>query len=151
MSADEQYVEAKPIGVYFVNTHTGPMAVVFLQRGDEKLLPVYIGLAEAVSIDVALRNEPVERPLTHDLAVAIADAGGITFDRAVIDDGDGHTYYAKLYLNDGKVIDSRPSDCIALAVRKDFKIYVDSHIFEEKCISKKDVEVIGPIDELFHS
>lgn len=149
MSADEQYVEAKPIGVYFVNTHTGPMAVVFLQRGDEKLLPVYIGLAEAVSIDVALRNEPPERPLTHDLAVAIADAGDITFDRAVIDDGDGQTYYAKLYLNDGKVIDSRPSDCIALAVRRDIPLYVSKDIFARNATDRKDIEAAGPLEGFF--
>ena len=84
------------------------------------MVPIYIGLAEAISIDIALRNETTPRPMTHDLMKSVMDNFNINIDRILIDDLDEQVFYARLMLKDTDKdieIDARPSDCIALAVR----------------------------------
>ncbi len=146
------YVPVKVKGVYFVSTITGPQAVVFISADTDRMVPIYIGLAEAISIDIALRNETTPRPMTHDLMKAVMDNFNIKIDRIIIDDLDEQVFYARLMLKDtGKEIeiDARPSDCIALAVRTNASIFIDPQILEKVAVSKKDIEAAGNLEEFF--
>jgi len=146
------YVPVKVRGVYFVSTITGPQAVVFISADNDRMVPIYIGLAEAISIDIALRNETTPRPMTHDLMKAVMDNFSIKIDRIIIDDLDEQVFYARLMLKDtGKEIeiDARPSDCIALAVRTNASIFIDPDILEKAAVSRKDIEAAGNLEEFF--
>ncbi len=146
------YVPVKVKGVYFVSTITGPQAVVFISADTDKMVPIYIGLAEAISIDIALRNETTPRPMTHDLMKAVMDNFNIKVDRIIIDDLDEQVFYARLMLKDtGKEIevDARPSDCIALAVRTNASIFIDPEILDKVAVSRKDIESAGNLEEFF--
>ena len=146
------YVPVNVRGVYFVSTITGPQAVVFLSDNGERMVPIYIGPAEAISIDIALRKETTPRPMTHDLLKSIMDNFAIDVDRILIDDLDEQVFYARLMLrNEGREIeiDARPSDCIALAVRTDAHIFIEQGILDKVSIDRKDIEAAGNIEDFF--
>jgi hypothetical protein len=107
--------------------------VVFLkERNGSKYLPIVIGINEAASIRMHLNGFASPRPLTHDLMCTILDNLGVKLEKIVIDKLVDNTFYAKLYLktqNGMKIIDARPSDCIALAVRTKSSLFVDEEIF----------------------
>jgi len=144
------YVPVSVRGVYFVSTITGPQAVVFLSDNGDQMVPIYIGPAEAISIDVALRKETTPRPMTHDLLKTIMDNFDIGIDRIIIDDLDEQVFYARIKLQDGErqiEIDARPSDCIALAVRTNASIFMERGIMEKVSIDKKDIEAAGNLED----
>ena len=102
--------------------------IIFLKdSGSDRFLPVWIGEAEAVSIELAHRGETPPRPLTHDLMKRIFDRVGVRVVSVIIDRLIGSTYYASLVLDvngESAEIDCRPSDAIALALRESVQIFV---------------------------
>ncbi len=146
------YVPVNVRGVYFVSTITGPQAVVFLSDNGDRMVPIYIGPAEAISIDIALRKETTPRPMTHDLVKSIMDNCGIGINKILIDDLDEQVFYARLMLQNGAreiEIDARPSDCIALAVRTEARIFIEQGILDKVAIDRKDIEAAGNIEDFF--
>jgi len=95
--------------------------VVLLKSAeDPRSLPIFIGAPEAQAIAVQLNQVKLPRPLTHDLMKSILDQQECRLRRIEISDLKDGTFYAKLVLErDGRemVMDSRPSDAIALALR----------------------------------
>lgn len=98
-----------------------------------KYLPIFIGPCEAEAIAVKLQNVSVERPLTHDLLKSvIAELGG-RVQHIVVNDLRQDTFYAQIVVDlngQNRIIDSRPSDAIALSVRLDVPIYVAETVMD---------------------
>ena len=114
----------------------GTNSPIMLLKEDkgEKILPIWIGYPEASAIALAKSYEKseIERPLTHDLLKMILDALNAELIKVVIDELDGTTYKAKLFLQSGNTncyIDSRPSDAIALALRAGSPIFIEDSVF----------------------
>ena len=112
-----------------------PSVVVLRPKHDrvlaERVLPIWIGPAEAASIGIALEGQAHLRPMTHDFLVTIIRALGSDVERIVIDRVEGSTFYATVYLlYNGRLInlDARPSDSIALALRMNVPLYVDEDV-----------------------
>ena len=85
-----------------------------------------------------LRNEPKERPLTHDLVNRIFQGFGITVERVIITDLKNSTYFARLILQQQNEVarkivelDARPSDCLALAAAQKKPIFVSAALFAQ--------------------
>jgi len=118
--------------------------VVILSDLEEKnFLPIWIGLPEAQSIAMQIQQTPPPRPFTHDLMVNILNELNISIKSVSIVDLKDGVYYATITLAlDGKIhmIDSRPSDAIALAVRTDAPIYVDEKVAAEAFILSESVQ-----------
>jgi bifunctional DNase/RNase len=111
-----------------------PMVLLQSQLEDQRLLPIYIGSPEASSIHYALEGIAPPRPLTHDLFVGVLGELGAELERVVITEVRDHTYYAQLHLKVSgapRVVDSRPSDAIALAVRVGAPIFADDDLLDE--------------------
>jgi bifunctional DNase/RNase len=110
------------------------LPVVILQDADKKkAMPIWIGLFEAQAIALELQGTPPPRPLTHDLLKTILEQIGVTFDKVVVNELKGSTYYAHIHLTSaGKPleVDSRPSDAIALALRFHRPIFVAKALFD---------------------
>jgi bifunctional DNase/RNase len=108
--------------------------VVLLKGTDtNEVLPIWIGQAEALSIDLQLRGESFERPLTHDLLKTAVESLGATVLRVAVTDLKDNTFFAKIYIQRGNeviAIDARPSDSIALAIRTQSPIFVSRTVFE---------------------
>jgi bifunctional DNase/RNase len=107
--------------------------VLLTEMEGERILPIWIGPAEASAIAIKLGEMEFARPLTHDLlASAIRECGG-KVERAVVTRVAEHTYFAELHVdapNGRVVLDSRPSDAIAVALRSEAGIFVEEDVFE---------------------
>jgi uncharacterized protein len=122
------------IGVRVEIPANTPMVLLREQEGRHRLLPIYIGNPEATSIHYALEGVTPPRPLTHDLFLQTLETLGARVDKVVVTEMREHTYYAELHLETtagAKVISSRPSDAIALAVRCDAPLYADDDLIDE--------------------
>src|SRR5471030_1545615 len=101
--------------------------VVVLQEKDgARMLPIWIGQAEAEAIVIHMHNVKRLRPLTHDLCKNLILGLGATLRRVQITRVENSTYYGELHLERGGSIaqvDSRPSDAIAIALRLDAPIF----------------------------
>lgn len=110
---------------------------LFLGNAD-KTFVIQVDNMMGMVISMFLRNEPKERPLTHDLINQIFDGFGITVERVVITELRNTTYYARLILKQENElgtklveVDARPSDCIALATAHKRPILVARRLFDE--------------------
>jgi bifunctional DNase/RNase len=103
-------------------------------EGDGRL-PIWIGKPEADSIALALGKVVTPRPLTHDLIKNITDGLKVRITKIIVTEILENTYYALVCLNDGKketLIDSRPSDAIAVALRSNAPIFIEESIMEKR-------------------
>lgn len=111
-----------------------PMVLLQEQNGEHRLLPIYIGSPEASAIHYALEGIDPPRPLTHDLFVSVIELLSASLESVVITEVRDNTYYAELHLTTTageKVISSRPSDAIALAVRCEAPIFASDELLDE--------------------
>ena len=111
-----------------------PMVLLQETVGDQRLLPILIGGAEASAIHYALEGVQPPRPLTHDLFVTVLQTLGAQLDHVLVTEVRDHTYYAELHLTtpEGpKVVSSRPSDAIALAVRCGAALFAADDLLDE--------------------
>ncbi|MGA2161462.1 MAG: bifunctional nuclease family protein [Methanoregula sp.] len=115
-------------GVFVAINDTATVPVVVLTDGAGRLLPIFVGLWEAVSINSAQNKEVPPRPFTHDLFLDLMERFSITLRHLQIDSVEEGIYYAQLILlSDGReeCLDCRPSDGIAVALRAGAPIFVD--------------------------
>ena len=117
----------------------GAYALILKEVNGNRRLPIIIGAAEAQSIALEMEGIKPPRPLTHDLIKNIIAAFGSELSEIIIDELRDGTFYAKLSI-DSQLIDSRPSDAIALAVRYGVQIYVASAVMEEASFLPEDEE-----------
>lgn len=108
----------------------GAYALILREVNGNRRLPIIIGASEAQSIALEMEGIKPPRPLTHDLMKNIIASFGAELADILIDDLRDGTFYAKLNI-DSQMIDSRPSDAIALAVRYGVQIFVASNVMDE--------------------
>ncbi len=116
---------------------TDTPVVILREVNGQRILPIWIGLAEARAIAMELAGKKFERPLTHDLIRTIIFGLDATVPKVVISEMKNNTFYAKIYLAKGDQIvgiDARPSDSIAVALRTKSPIYVAQELLENQPI-----------------
>ena len=105
----------------------------------EKVFIIYVDTNVGAAITMFMRGTPKERPLTHDLMANIMMALGAKVERVIINELKSATYFARLIisaeneLQQRKIIeiDSRPSDCIAMAIQQKATIFVSRDVWDE--------------------
>jgi len=105
--------------------------IVLKERNGKRILPIVIGLNEASAIKLKISGFQPPRPLTHDLLHNTIKELDAVVEKVVIDKLQENTFHAKLVLKqDGKtkIVDARPSDSIALAVRCNAPIFVEEEV-----------------------
>jgi hypothetical protein len=120
------------VGVVAVDEHNLPV-VVLEEQGGPRLLPIWIGTAEAHSIAVEMEQKPALRPNTHDLAKRLVQGLEGEIVRVEVSDLRDGTYFATIVLlSRGEMvdIDARPSDAIAIALRVDAPIFVRASLLD---------------------
>ncbi|HZK18099.1 MAG TPA: bifunctional nuclease family protein [Clostridia bacterium] len=109
--------------------------VLLVDEKEEQVLPIWIGPLEAQVIALFLSKVEVTRPLTHDIICSICQRFEAGVDKIVISDMREGTYYAELYLKKDEheqiIIDLRPSDAIALALRSTSPIYLGDRVYDQ--------------------
>ena len=105
--------------------------VVLQEKGGTRLLPIWIGHAEAESIVMHMHNIKRPRPYTHDLCRSLILGMGAVLRRIEITRVENNTYYGEIHLERGGTIariDSRPSDAIAIALRLDAPMFASESL-----------------------
>lgn len=111
------------------------MPIIILKDFEEKMaLPIWIGLIEASAIATELEKIQLARPMTHDLLRNILGELDVKVLKVEVNDLADNTFYAKIFLRKEEeeiVMDARPSDAIALALRTSAPIFVDRRVMEK--------------------
>ena len=124
--------------------------VILREKGGERLLPIWIGQAEAESIVIEMHQMHRERPLTHDLCKNIITQLGATLLRVQVTRLLARTYHAELQIasRDGSVvIDARPSDSIALALRFSAPIFASEELLTTAVLEEAET-ISEPASEM---
>jgi len=108
------------------------MPIVLLEdTAGGRILPIWIGTYEANAIALTIERVTTPRPMTHDLLRNVFNGLDIAVDRIVVTDVRNNTFFAAIHcrhMDREVVIDSRPSDAIALALRMASPIFVDEEV-----------------------
>ena len=118
-----------------INEKRHDQLIVLKQKNGERLLPIVIGLNEASAIKMKIGGFAPPRPLTHDLLFLMIKDLDAELEKVVIDRLEENTFFAKLVIKthsgNTKLVDARPSDGIALAVRAGVPIFVDEGVLKQ--------------------
>jgi bifunctional DNase/RNase len=127
------FLEMKVSGIA-LDPFTNTPIVILKDITGEKILPIWIGFMEASAIAMELEKTPRVRPLTHDLMKNLIEALKFSVTRVEVTDLRNDTFYAEIRLkrgNEEHIIDSRPSDAIAIALRTGSSIFVNDEVLEK--------------------
>src|SRR4030067_2988591 len=111
-------VEMKVKFLTFDSSSNG-FVVLLMELANKTGLPIWIGAFEANAIAMKLKKIGSHRPMTHDLVKNILGTLGSQVEKIVVNDLKENTYYAMIHLRrkgEEIVVDSRPSDAIAIAL-----------------------------------
>jgi bifunctional DNase/RNase len=116
-----------------VDPITNMPIVILKDKEGDRVLPIWVGIFEANAIALQIENIATPRPMTHDLLRnIITDLDG-QVDRVVVSDLKDNTFFAIIHLTvkgEAVVVDARPSDAIALALRTRAPILVDETVID---------------------
>ena len=117
-----------------VDPVTNMPIVVLRDESGEHSLPIWVGVFEANAIALQIENITPPRPMTHDLLRNVISNFSGTVEKVVISELKESTFYAFVYIRIGEqvsVVDSRPSDAIALALRVGAPIFAEESVVED--------------------
>jgi bifunctional DNase/RNase len=110
------------------------MPIIILRDQDgQRILPIWVGVFEANAIALQIENVQTPRPMTHDLLKNVIDDLQAHVERIVVCELKENTFYARIYLASNgatRMIDARPSDAIALALRTHSPIFVEEAVIQ---------------------
>ncbi len=127
-STRSPYVELRPLG------------------DADRLLPIFIGMAEAAAIKRALEERLLPRPLTHELLASIIPTFGARLDQVVITEFSEQIFLAEMHFSLGErreIVPCRPSDAIAVAIRLGSPVFANDAVMDECSVSENDTSVEG--------
>jgi len=148
-------VEVK-IGALIMDPNTNTPIVVLKGIDSETVLPIWVGAFEANAIALEVEKIVPQRPMTHDLLRNLVIECGLTASRVIITDLLDNTFYASIEFTDENgefvMLDSRPSDAIALALRLDCPIFVRQKVLDLSATTRQtdpesESDDLGPLPD----
>jgi len=127
------FIQMKVTGLT-IDPFTNMPIIILKDLQENTALPIWIGLIEASSIATELEKIELSRPMTHDLMRNVFSEYDISVDKVEINDLSDNTFYANIFLRQNSkisVMDSRPSDAIAMALRTGAPIFVNQKVIEK--------------------
>ena len=140
----EQNAADVEVRIYSIATSLTESIIFLDETEGTRILPIWIGPMEAQAIAIRLSGYPSPRPMTHDLIFSVIKTLGLTLKKVVITDIVENTYYSSLHIAapDGsglRLVDSRPSDAVALAVRFGCPIFINERVFAKTQVLSKPI------------
>ncbi len=128
------YVRMTVAGV-LLDPKTKAPVVLLKDRDGHRTLPIWIGLLEAGAIAYVLEGVAPPRPMTHDLLKMLLEEAGARVPRVDVDSLEDGVYRAKIHLElkggNRRLVDSRPSDALAVALRMGAEIYAEEKVLRQ--------------------
>jgi len=116
-----------------VDPITNMPIIVLRETQGERMLPIWVGVFEANAIALQMESVETPRPMTHDLLKSVIEELGGRLERIVVSELKDNTFYATLRLRSQQgalIVDARPSDAIALALRSGARIFVEEAVIQ---------------------
>lgn len=124
-------IEVKIRGL-MMDPSSGTPIIILKDVNSDVMLPIWVGAYEANAIAIEIEKIAPQRPMTHDLLRNLIVEMGAKVERVVVTELRDNTFFAMIEMRnsngDSLMIDARPSDAIALALRADCPIYVDEEV-----------------------
>ncbi len=142
----------KPVSIHGLAMDPKNNSPILLLKvdGEQKALPVWIGMYEANAIATCLAGMESPRPMTHDLLYNTVIQAGFSVTKVVITELKDTTFFAVIYLSSDSgdmEMDARPSDAVALAVRSEAPIYVKEDVLDQSAIDMSTIEEEGAVSQ----
>ena len=138
-------IEVK-IRALMMDPNSGTPIIILKDVQSDTMLPIWVGAYEANAIALEIEKIAPPRPMTHDLLRNLIVELGVRVERVVVTSLRDNTFFAVIEMRnsdgDRLVLDSRPSDAIALALRADCPIFVDMEVIKasHNTLSTEDSE-----------
>ncbi len=146
-------IEVKIRGL-MMDPSSGTPIIILKDINSETMLPIWVGAYEANAIALEIEKISPQRPMTHDLLRNVILEMGAQVDRVVVTELRDNTFFAMIMMKDragdALMIDARPSDAIALALRVDCPIFVNEEVIRASrstVTSSEEESVSGSEDE----
>ena len=137
-----------------VDPVTNMPIIILRDEEGSRVLPIWVGIFEANAIALQIENVSMPRPMTHDLLRNVILEMGASVERVIVTELRDNTFFATINMKDrgGEpvMIDARPSDAIALALRVDCPIFVNEEVIRASrntVASGEEESVTGSEDE----
>lgn len=147
-------VEMELVAVRIESPGNTPVLLLREIAVPNRLLPIFIGQPEATAIAFALDGVSTPRPMTHDLMKNMLDSTGTVVERVLITSLSEGTFFAELHLSVGGkelVVESRPSDAIALALRVNCPLYAEEDVLTAAGLIEEVTEQSEQVVEEFRA
>jgi bifunctional DNase/RNase len=118
---------------YLPDPITNMPVIILREIHGQRVLPIWVGVFEANAIQLQMEGVQTPRPMTHDLLKTVIDELGGHLERVVVCDLRDNTFYATLHVlspSGPRMVDARPSDAIALALRSGARIFVEEAVIQ---------------------
>jgi hypothetical protein len=126
-------IEVKIRGL-MMDPSSGTPIIILKDVNSETMLPIWVGAYEANAIALEIEKISPQRPMTHDLLRNVILEMGANVERVVVTELRDNTFFAMIIMKDragdSVMIDARPSDAIALALRVDCPIFVNEEVIQ---------------------
>ena len=135
-----------------MDPNSGTPIVILKDVNSDTMLPIWVGAYEANAIALEIEKIAPQRPMTHDLLRNLIVEMGAQVERVIVTELRDNTFFAVIEMRNSEgekvMLDSRPSDAIALALRADCPIYVNDEVIRaSQSVSGREEEVGGAEDE----
>lgn len=109
--------------------------IILSEKGGDRTFPIFIGFFEASAMELSVKGYQTPRPMTHDLIFNILDSLNLRLVRILIDELRNDTFFGKLVIRKEDeqefLVDSRPSDAIVLASKRNIPIFVEEDVLNQ--------------------
>jgi bifunctional DNase/RNase len=118
-----------------------PVLLLREAAAQQRVLPVWVGVAEATAIELERCHVPVPRPLSHQLICQVIDACGRRLERVYVTSLREGTFHAELVIGPDVRVSARVSDAVAMALHQGVSIHAADAVLDQAAMG--DVQVIG--------
>ena len=144
-------IEVKIRGL-MMDPNSGTPIVILKDVNSDTMLPIWVGAYEANAIALEIEKIAPQRPMTHDLLRNLIVEMGAQVERVIVTELRDNTFFAIIEMRNSEgekvMLDSRPSDAIALALRADCPIYVNDEVIRaSQSVSGREEEGVGGAED----
>ena len=135
-----------------MDPNSGTPIIILKDVNSDTMLPIWVGAYEANAIALEIEKIAAQRPMTHDLLRNLIVEMGAQVERVVVTELRDNTFFAVIELRNSEgeavMLDSRPSDAIALALRVDCPIYVNEEVIRaSQSVAGREEDELGSAEE----
>jgi len=145
-------IEVKIRGL-MMDPSSGTPIIILKDVSSDTMLPIWVGANEANAIALEIEKVTPQRPMTHDLLRNVIIEMGVSVERVTVTELRDSTFVAaimmKSHAGETIMIDARPSDAIALALRVDCPIFVEEEVIRasRSTVSGGEEEEVSAMDD----